>query len=81
VMVSEDFGLWGLQGRIPTCMFWLGGADPEEFAASLESGKSLPSIHSPLFAPLPEPSIATAVTALSLASLELLAAPDPKLSA
>jgi amidohydrolase len=72
VMVSEDFGLWGLQGRIPTCMFWLGGADHDQFAASLESGIPLPSIHSPLFAPLPEPAIRTGVKALSLAALALL---------
>ena len=72
-MVSEDFGAWGLGGRIPTCMFWLGGADPLQFEASQQSGVSLPSQHSPLFAPLPEPTIRTGVKAMSAAVLDLLA--------
>jgi amidohydrolase len=73
VMVSEDFGTWGLGGQIPTCMFWLGAADPQQFRTSLETGVPLPSHHSPLFAPLPEPTIRTGVKALSAAVLDLLA--------
>ncbi|HBG04449.1 MAG: peptidase [Geobacteraceae bacterium GWC2_58_44] len=73
VMVSEDFGSWGLGGRIPTCMFWLGGADPVQFRASQLTGVSLPSHHSPLFAPLPEPTIRCGVKAMSAAVLDLLA--------
>lgn len=75
-MVSEDFGSWGLGGEIPTCMFWLGAADPDAFLASLQSGVALPSHHSPLFAPLPEPTIRAGVKALTAAALFLLGRPD-----
>jgi amidohydrolase len=73
VMVSEDFGTFGLGGRIPTCMFWLGAADPVQFKASQRSGVPLPSHHSPLFAPHPEPTIRAGVKAISAAVLDLLA--------
>ena len=72
LMVSEDFGSWGLSGLIPTCMFWLGAADPARLAESRRSGVPLPSHHSPLFAPEPEPTLATGVKALSAAALHLL---------
>jgi amidohydrolase len=73
VMVSEDFGSWSLNGAIRSCMFWLGAADPEQYRASQQQGIALPSHHSPLFAPLPEPSIATGVTTMAAAVLDLLA--------
>lgn len=73
LMVSEDFGSWGLGGLIPTCMFWLGAADPVQFEASRQTGIPLPSHHSPLFAPLPEPTIRVGVKAMSAAVLDLLA--------
>jgi amidohydrolase len=72
VMASEDFGFWGLGREIPTCMFWLGAADPEELRKSQESGVPLPSHHSPLFAPLPEPTLRTGVKATTAAVLDLL---------
>jgi hippurate hydrolase len=73
-MVSEDFGLFGLEGRrIPCFMLWLGAADPGKLADSLRTGRALPSLHSSLFAPLPEPAIRTGVLAMSSAVLELLA--------
>lgn len=73
VMLSEDFGRWGLEGEIPTCMFWVGAADPLQYKTSLESGVALPSHHSPLFAPSPEPTIATGVKSMTAAVLHLLA--------
>lgn len=73
-MVSEDFGLFGLDGRrIPCLMFWLGAADPGKLKESLRSGQALPSLHSSRFAPLPEPSIRTGVIVLTSAVLELMA--------
>jgi len=70
-MVSEDFGCWGLGGQIPTCMFWLGAADPVGFRESQQAGLTLPSLHSPLFAPAAEPAIRTGAKALASAVLEL----------
>ena len=72
VMASEDFGYWSLGREIPSCMFWLGGADPAQFRESQISGVPLPSHHSPLFAPLPGPTIRTGVKATTAAVLELM---------
>ena len=43
-MVSEDFGLFGLENRsIPTLMFRLGATDPERMKQSRQTGTPLPS--------------------------------------
>ena len=76
VMASEDFGYWGLVRTVPTCMFWLGAADPVQFRQSQETGIPVPSNHSPLFAPLPEPTIRTGVKASAASVLDLLGRPS-----
>jgi amidohydrolase len=69
VMVSEDFGRFGLEGHaIPTVLFWLGAVDP----AKIASGVPLPSLHSSAYAPLAEPALRTGVTAMSDAAIALL---------
>jgi hippurate hydrolase len=75
VMGSEDFGAWGLGGQIPIFMFWLGAADPEQLKTSRQTGVGLPASHSPLFAPVPEPTIRTGVKAMATAVLDLLKKP------
>jgi len=45
---------------------------PEKIAASRKSGKPLPSLHSSLFEPLPEPTLRTGVKAMTTAVLELM---------
>lgn len=45
-MVSEDFGLFGQQGKIPTAMLALGAGDAAAIAA-----KTQPGLHSSKFAP------------------------------
>lgn len=73
IMASEDFGTFGLEGnQIPICMFSLGAVDPAKFAESKQTGKPLPSLHSSLFAPVPEPTIRTGVKAMTSAVLELM---------
>jgi hippurate hydrolase len=42
------------------------------FEESKRTGKALPSLHSPLWAPVPEPTIKTGVTAMTAAVLELM---------
>jgi hippurate hydrolase len=59
---SEDFSVFVEQG-IPGFYFELGGADPEKFAAAKASGTTLPSNHSPLFAPDVDPAMHTAIAA------------------
>ncbi len=69
LMVSEDFGRFGLDGhQIPTVLFWLGAVDP----AKIASGAPLPSLHSSVFAPVAEPALRTGVTAMSDVALALL---------
>jgi hippurate hydrolase len=72
IMGSEDFGRFGLEGQIPTVMFWIGAADPAKVAESKRTEVPLPSAHSPSFAPLPEPTIRTGVITMTSAVLELM---------
>ncbi len=72
IMGGEDFGRFGLEGQIPTVMFWVGAADPAKVAESKRTGKPLPSAHSPFFAPMPEPTIRTGVKAMTSAVMELM---------
>jgi amidohydrolase len=73
VMGSEDFGQFGLEGhKIPTMMFVVGAIDAERIAKSKETGVPLPSLHSSLFWPVPEPTIRTGVRAMTAAVLELM---------
>jgi len=72
VMASEDFGRYSLDRQIPSLLFNLGAVEPAKVAASKQSGKPLPSLHSSLFAPLPEPTLRTGVKAMTAAVLELM---------
>jgi hippurate hydrolase len=72
VMGGEDFSRYG-RDRVPVCMFWLGTINPKRVAESeRENAKPLPSLHSDLYAPVPEPSIRTGVLAMSMAVLNVL---------
>ncbi len=71
-MVSEDFGYLSLDQKIPAVLFWLGAVDPAKVKASKETGAPLPSLHSPLFAPVPEPTIRTGIKAMTSAVLDLM---------
>jgi amidohydrolase len=62
IMTSEDYSYFVDQG-IPSFYFTLGVADPQKLSEAKAAGGQLPSNHSPLFAPVPEPSIKTGVTA------------------
>lgn len=72
LMGSEDFGNLSLDHKIPSLMFWLGAVEPAKVAASKKSGQPLPSLHSSLFEPLPEPTLRTGVKAMTAAVLELM---------
>jgi len=68
LMVSEDFGRFGADRKIPICMLNVGAVDP----AKIASGQRLPSLHSSGFAPLPDPTLRGAIKAMTLAVLEIL---------
>jgi hippurate hydrolase len=72
VMGGEDFSRYGRE-KIPIFMYWLGTLPPERIAeAEKENGKPLPSLHSDLYYPVPEPSLRTGVRTMSLAVLSLV---------
>jgi amidohydrolase len=72
MMGGEDFSRYG-RAKVPICLFWLGTIDPKRVAESeSDQAKPLPSLHSDLFAPVPEPTIKTGVLAMSLAVLNVL---------
>jgi hippurate hydrolase len=62
IMTSEDYSYFVEQG-VPSFYFTLGVADPQKLAEAQAAGRQLPSNHSPLFAPVPEPSLKTGMTA------------------
>jgi amidohydrolase len=71
---SEDIGLLASAAGAP-CVFWLlGGADPAHFVGADRADEvmarvaQLPSNHSPLFAPVIEPTLTTGVAALVAAA-------------
>ena len=73
---SEDFSYFMEQG-IPALYFSLGGADPQKFAEAKASGNSLPTNHSPLFAPDADPAIHAGIMAEVAVLRNLLnASPD-----
>jgi len=60
VMTSEDYSEYELAG-VPSFYYQLGVANPQQFAEARAKGESLPSNHSPFFAPDMEPSLKTAI--------------------
>lgn len=73
VMGGEDFSRYGRQDPpIPSLMFRLGAIDRELWEGSQRRGVVLPSLHTPFFAPDPEPTITTGVDAMTAAVLEIL---------
>jgi len=78
---SEDVGMLADAAGVP-CVYWLlGGADPTVFegAATIEAIAarvlSLPSNHSPAFAPVIEPTLGNGVAALVAAARSWLGTP------
>jgi len=74
VMGGEDFSEYGLAG-VPAVMLWLGTVEPKRHAEAKAAGETLPSLHSPLFAPDRERTLRTGVTTLTTSALELLGKP------
>lgn len=72
-MGGEDFSRYSLEDlSVPSVQFWLGAVDPAKVAESKKTGQPLPSLHSSLFAPVPEPTIKTGIKAMSAAVLNLM---------
>jgi amidohydrolase len=72
VMGGEDFGVFGRTAeKIPICLFWLGSVDPARFR-QVNGVQFLPSLHSDMFSPAPEPTLKTGTLAMTAAVLDLL---------
>ena len=65
---SEDYSEY-IDSGVPSMFFNIGVYEPERVAAARDGGPPLPGNHSPLFAPVPKPTIETGVTAMTLAVL------------
>lgn len=73
---GEDFSRYGIQEhRVPICLYWLGTVDPQRVESARNGAIELPSLHSPFYAPVPEPSIRTGVRTMTAAALDLFGQP------
>ena len=71
VPTSEDFSEF-INAGVPSVFFNIGATDPAKIAAAKAGGPPVPVNHSPYFAPVPEPTIRTAVEAMTLAVMNVL---------
>lgn len=68
---SEDVGELATGAGVPIVYWILGGADAEAFAAATAADRveqDIPSNHSPYFAPVIQPTLATGIEALTVAA-------------
>jgi hippurate hydrolase len=73
VMGGEDFGqYYRADNSIQSLIFWVGGVDPAKVKLAEQGKVSLPSLHSPLWAPDPDAVIGTASKAMTVAALDIL---------
>jgi amidohydrolase len=69
---SEDFSEF-VDAGVPAMFFNIGVYEPERVAAARnKTGPQLPSNHSPMFAPVPKPTIETGIEAMTFAVLSAL---------
>jgi amidohydrolase len=67
---SEDFGSFGTAWHVPSVFWFVGGTDPHTYAEAKQEGRinDLPVNHSPRFAPILHPTLATGVETLVVAA-------------
>jgi hippurate hydrolase len=67
---SEDFGCFGTAWHVPSVYWFVGGTDPITYAKAREAGRlnDIPVNHSPRFAPVLHPTLATGVETLVVAA-------------
>jgi hippurate hydrolase len=74
VMGGEDFGRFGREDKsIKSLIVWVGGVPQAEYDAAKKEGRTLPSLHSPFWAPDAPAVISTATEALTAMTLKLMA--------
>ncbi|CAM8647316.1 MULTISPECIES: amidohydrolase [Sphingobium] len=76
VMGGEDFSrFYRADKSINSFIFWVGGVPAEKMAAAQTGQASLPSLHSPFWAPEADKVIATASEAMTVLALDILKKP------
>jgi amidohydrolase len=72
-MGGEDFGrFYRADKSINSFIFWVGGVPADAMAKAAAGQASLPSLHSPFWAPVPDKVIATASEAMTLLALDIM---------
>ncbi|WP_166940807.1 amidohydrolase [Sphingopyxis panaciterrae] len=73
VMGGEDFGRFGREDKtIKSLIIWVGGVPQAEYDAAKKDGRTMPSLHSPFWAPEADKVIATATEALTAMTMKLM---------
>lgn len=73
VMGGEDFSrFWREDKSIKSLIVWVGGVPQAEYDAAKKEGRTLPSLHSPFWAPDAPAVISTATEALTAMTLKLM---------
>lgn len=74
VMGGEDFSEFyrADKANVESLIFWVGGVPQAQYDAAIKSGKGLPSLHSPFWAPDADKVISTATEAMTAAAMELM---------
>lgn len=74
VMGGEDFGRFSREDKdIKSLIIWVGGVPQAEYDAAQKEGRTLPSLHSPFWAPGAPAVISTATEALTAMAMKLMA--------
>jgi metal-dependent amidase/aminoacylase/carboxypeptidase family protein len=77
--VSEDFGLFGQEWKVPSLFWYVGGTDPGVYHRAAQTGRiaqDVPTNHSSKFAPVLRPTLETGIQTLATASLSYLGGKD-----
>jgi amidohydrolase len=74
VMGGEDFSRYSRDANkdVKSLIIWVGGVPRAEYEAAKKAGKSLPSLHSPFWAPEADTVIETATEALTGMAMKLM---------
>ncbi|MBA3941929.1 MAG: amidohydrolase [Sphingopyxis sp.] len=73
VMGGEDFGRFSRDDKdIKSLILWVGGVPQAEYDAAKKEGRTLPSLHSPFWAPDAPAVISTATEALTSMAMKLM---------
>jgi len=68
---SEDYSEF-INAGVPSLYFFIGSYEPQRVADAKKSGIALPVNHSPMYAPVPEPTIRTGVAAMTIAVMSAM---------